>query len=144
MAQLLDLIELQPHIPDLAAALAPIDPRITLLALSPAERLLPGRLPAGLIEELAQRAGRAATRLAADLDPVGSSHLTTRGRSRLLRILRLHRGRPRALAGGMGYVFAPAIDEMLINHDRIPQNAARTLAYPGLWLWHLVNIIGRG
>jgi hypothetical protein len=144
MVQLLDLVDLLPLIPDPTTALAPVDPRVALLALHPTERLLPGGLPTGLVEDLARRAGPSAARLAADLDPVGSSHLTTRGRSRLLRVLRLHRGHPRSLARAGGYLFAPTIDEMLINHDRVPQGAARTVAYPGLWLWHVVNLIGRG
>ncbi len=144
MVQLIDLVELLPQIPDPAAALGEIDPRIALLALSPTERLFPGRLPSGWVEELEERAGRSATRLAAGLDPVGSSHLTARGRSRLLRILKLHRDHPRRLARAMGYVFAPQIDEMLINHDRVPKGAGRTLSYPGLWLWHVANIMIRG
>ena len=143
MVQLLDLVELLPAIPDPAAAIAEIDPRIALLALSPTDRLLPKRLPAGLIEDLERRAGKSTTRLAVGLEPVGSSHLTTYGRSRLLRILQLYLGRPRALARAIGYVFAPGIDEMLINHDRVPQGPARAIAYPILWLWHLANIVGR-
>jgi len=144
MIQLIDLVELLPLIPDPAAALGEIDPRIALLALSPTERLFPGRLPSGLVEELEDRAGRSATRLAAGLDPVGSSHLTAHGRSRMLRILKLHRDHPRKLARAMGYVFAPRIDEMLINHDRVPQGVGRPFAYPGLWLWHVANLTARG
>lgn len=144
MVQLLDLVELLPLIDDPTTVITDIDPRIALLALGPADRLVPGRLPAGLIDDLEGRVGSSAARLAAGLDPVGSSHLTTRGRSRLLRILQLHLGRPRALARAAGYVLAPAIDEMLINHDRVPKGPTRILAYPGLWLWHLANITARG
>jgi len=144
MVQLLDLVDLLPQISDPAGALGEIEPQIALLALAPIDRLFPDRLPSGWVEELEGRAGQSATRLAADLDPVGSSHLTVRGRSRLLRIVRLHRDHPRQLARAMGYVFAPRIDEMLINHDRVPQGAGRALAYPGLWLWHVANIMIRG
>jgi hypothetical protein len=143
MVQLLDLVELLPWVPDPAAALAPVDPRIALLALEPAERLLPGRLPPALLEDLRRHAGRSAAGLAANLDPVGSSHLTQHRRSLLVRIIQLHRGEPQSLARAASYVLAPGIDEMLINHDRVPRGAARTAAYPGLWIWHIINLIGR-
>jgi hypothetical protein len=143
MVQLLDLVELAPSVRSPETALTAIDPRFALLALDPAERLLPDRLPRDLVEDLRHRAGRPAARLAADLDPVNSSHLAPHARSLLMRILRLHGGRPRSLIRGAGYVFAPGVDEMLINHDRVPAGAARIVAYPGLWLWHVVNLVGR-
>jgi hypothetical protein len=140
LAQLLDLAELLSWVGDPAAALHEVDPRYALLALVPTERLLPGRLPPGMLDDFARRAGPAAQGLAGDLDPVNSSHLMSSGRSRLLRILRLHRDHPRDLARGLGYVFAPGIGEMLINHDRIPEGPARFASYPILWCWHLANM----
>jgi hypothetical protein len=142
LVQLLDLIDLWPQVRDGEYLLAGIDPGIALLALSPADRIFPGRLPNELMKDLRHRAGSSATRLADGFDPVNSSHLSSR-RWLMMRVLRLHMKRPLALTRAVGWIFAPTINEMHINHQRVPRGLLRRCSYPGLWLWHLTNLAFR-
>lgn len=142
LVQLLDLIDLWPQVCESENLLADIDPGVALLALAPADRIFPGRIPNDLVEDLRRRAGLSAARLADRLDPVNSSHLST-GRWLISRIVRLHLRQPRALARAAGWLFAPTINEMHINHQRVPRGPFRVPAYPGLWLWHLINLAFR-
>ena len=108
LIQLIDLWTLQPHVPNLSAALESVEARFVGLGLSLLQRTFPRTLSESQETSLRRRVSGPFWRWAKSFDLVNSSRLNPDPKlPYLLKVLRFNEGRPREILQALRYIFWP-------------------------------------